>query len=115
MALEFPFVKVSELELAFPVVPNYSEVLAALPEEFPPEHAVFISAAEKWFAGTFDPHVDLQGYDPKAADIDEAIQQRDYIRVWQGTYQPKYEQKIAVIGWLLSLAFEKTEISGDRA
>jgi hypothetical protein len=109
MPIEFPFAEVSELELAFPIVPNYDEVIAAVPEEFSDDQRLFLSAAEKWFAGTFDITKDLPGYKVKTRDVDDAIQQRDYIRVWAETYQPKHEQKIQVIGWLLSLAFEKTE------
>jgi hypothetical protein len=108
MAIEFPFVQMSPIELAFPIVPNYDEVIAALPAEFD-ERTVFLEAASKWFTRTFNPSEDLPGFSLKVDDIEDAKRQRDYIDVWSRTYQPKHQVKIDVIAWLLSLAFEKTD------
>lgn len=106
MTVEFPFAEVSQLHLVFPIVPNYEEVMAALPKEYD-EQDLFMSAASKWFMGTFDLGKDLPGYKPRVDNIEDASMQSDYIQVWANTFQPKHEEKIAVMGWLFSLAFEK--------
>ena len=109
MTVEFPFAEVTEIEKVFGGISNYDEVLQAVPQDLGDEGSLFLSAAQKWFDGSFNPELDLAGYAPVTDSLEEAMQQRDYIQTWANTYRPKHQDKIAVMGWLLSIAFRRVE------
>ena len=112
MSIEFPFAKTSDLDRAFGGIPNYEEVLAACPKDFYNSRNPFSALARKWFYdGLLDPTEDLAGYDIRAKDTNDAIEQHKYIQAWLRSFKPKHEAKMAVSGWLLSLMLVPTSDS----
>jgi len=115
MSIEFPFALVDDVDIAFGGIPNYDAVLAACPPEFYSDNE-FSDMAQRWFINEgLDPETDLAGFGIRAEAIEDAVQQRRYAEAWIGSYQPHHQDKLAVIGWLLSLMLVRKEDTSTPA
>jgi hypothetical protein len=104
--LEFPFLNVDDVEIAFGGIRNYGEVCAAVPTQFY-EHNEWSSMASYFFSQPLTEN-DAERLGA-AVKIDSKVvvkAQFDYLRTWLGSFQPKHEIKMAVCSWLLSLMFK---------
>lgn len=108
--LAFPFVHVSDVDMAFGGISNYDEVLMACPAGFFENPAnpwsQLASMLSEFCVGAIsvaDQEVWLELFQTDMAKI--AVAQIEYLETWLGSYRPTNEQKMAVCGWLLSLMF----------
>jgi hypothetical protein len=114
MSIEFPFVEVTDVDIAFGGIPNYEEALAACPPEFYSDNE-FSALAQKWFSEGLQPETDLAGFGIRVEAIEDAVQQRRYVEAWLGSFEPHHQDKIAVSGWLLSLMLVRQEDTANHA
>lgn len=115
MSIEFPFAKVTDVDIVFGGIPNYDQVLAACPEDFYRDNR-YSDIAVKWLSQGLDPAKDMAGLVIRAAATEDAVDQRRYVETWIGSYEPRYQDKVAVCGWLLSLMLvpeEEVSTAGD--
>lgn len=108
MGIEFPFAKVTDVDIVFGGIPNYDQVLAACPEDFYRDNR-YSGIASKWLTEGLDPAKDLAGLVLRAESTEDAINQRRYVETWLGSFEPPRQDKVAVCGWLLSLMLEPEE------
>lgn len=108
MGIEFPFDKVSDVDIVFGGIPNYEEVLAACPESFYRDNR-YSDIAAKWLSQGLDPATDMAGLVIRAASTEDATDQRRYVETWLGSFEPPHQDKVAVCGWLLSLMLAPAE------
>jgi hypothetical protein len=100
LELQFPFVEVSQIEVAFGGIPNYKEVVEACPKEFYDSNG-WSNAAMRIFSNGMS-EKDAEQVEFKTDDVEVAKAQFAYMQAWLGSFSPPHEVKRAVCGWLLS-------------
>jgi hypothetical protein len=98
--LQFPFMEISDANFVFPVTPNRDDLIAACPDDIDGKWAELVAKIIHdglGLDGLFE-HVDI-----RARNQEEADTMARYLSVVMRDYGFKYQVKVKVAAWLLSI------------
>jgi hypothetical protein len=107
-SLQFPFLKLNDVQVVFSGIPNYNAVISACPPDFLSLSGNWAHAALKLqFGGWTEERMQWAVEHLRTSDSKIAKAQVDYINAWLRSYAPPQQTKQAVCSWLLSLTFRE--------
>lgn len=103
--VDFPFFIVSDAQKVFGGIQEMKRTIEDCPQEFKDRNDWYQLASHVHHFGW--PGLNLEGVGIYAETTEEAVAKRDYIETWLGSFQPGHDEKMAVVGWLMSLTFSE--------